>query len=629
MKLLLVEDDPAIRLMLTEAFTLQHWGVEPAPDGLVGLELGSRNDYDLILLDIGLPKLDGIAVCKQLRSRGCQTPILLLTGQDSPEAQVVGLDAGADDYITKPFNLEVVLARVRAVARKGKSVAPVLTWDNLQVNSTSGEVSYHDQMIHLTAKEFGLLELFLLNPKRIYSRRAILDQLWDMADSPGEETVSTHIKCVRQKLKAAGAADPFETVHGLGYRLRAEPSAQPAETAKGRRGGEGQPPQDLPVNSPQPESTLADQTSPQTARRVTARVWNQFKAQYWQQVETLAAFVEALTPGVASSQQQEIQYLAHKLVGSLGMFGLLSASQQARDLEQLMKASVLDAVQIAQAAQWVEGLKQTLLQAQDEPPAQVQAALGPDASRVALILIVDDDHLLAERLRIEAIAWNVQVEVAPDLAVARQMIDQAPPSLILLDLGFPGAENGLMLMRELMQHRPEIPVVVFTAGEDLRDRVAAAQLGASAFLQKPLPTCEILKTVTDVLQHRTRSSQDRVLIVDDDPAFLALLSGLLANHGIEVTGVSQPQQFWQVLEHCRPKLLLLDLEMPEFNGLELCQVVRTDPQWQHLTVLFISAHTEADRIAQAYTAGADDYLSKTLPETELVSRILNRIKRQR
>lgn len=610
MKALLIEDDRAIGDILADALTDYHWVVERALDGETGLALSQSQEYDLILLDIGLPKVDGITVCKQLRSQRCETPILLLTGQNSAEAQIAGLDAGADDYVTKPFNLDIVLARVRAVVRKGKSTAPLVTWKNIQLDPARGEVQCNDKVINLRAKEFGLLELFLLNPKRIFSRRAILDHLWDFAHSSGEETVSTHVKCVRQKLKAAGAPDPIETVHGLGYRLRSPQvdSALPSQTEK------------APLTN-----GLTSSRSRQKAQAVTSKVWHQFKTQYAEQIETL---INTLKPGLTATQQQECKDLAHKLVGSMGMFGLLEASQRARDLEQLMKTPALAPDQIEQAIQWVEFLKQAIAQAQVTLPPKLQPLPNQqtDSNSSAQVLIVDDDLWLADCLRIEAIAWQLQVEIATDLTVARQMIAQNPPSMILLDLGFPGEESGLTLMHELKQRSPEIPVVIFTAKEDLRARVEAARLGVSAFLQKPLPAHEILKTVTNVLNRKSDSPQkDRLLIVDDDPEFLNALSQRLAVQGLQVTTTAKPQEFWQVLSACNPNMLILDMEMPEFNGVELCQVVRADPKWQYLKVLFLSAHTETDVIAQAYAAGADDYISKTSPVNDLIARILYRV----
>ncbi|MBD1909345.1 MULTISPECIES: response regulator [unclassified Leptolyngbya] len=619
MKLLLIEDDLAIGEILTNTLTLHHWVVERATDGQMGLEMAAQQFYDLILLDIGLPKLDGLTVCKRLRRNGYENPILLLTGQDSVSAQVAGLDAGADDYVTKPFDIDVLLARVRALVRKGKSTT--LTWGTIQLDTISGEVTSEGKPVRLTAKEFSLLELFLRNPRHLYSRRAILDRLWNAADSPGEETVSTHIKCLRQKLKALGSADPIETVHGIGYRLRDPQTAAPSNLLE------------FPtLKTPEPPAP-APTAAQQKAQAVTFKVWNQFKTQYLEQIRALESLVTSLQPQADSpSQQQAIQQLAHKLVGSMGMFGLMEASQQAKQIEQLMQGSSLNSLQIQEARQRVGVLRDTIEQAQMVQPPKVQApklhsaTSRPTAS--GYILIVDDDLLLAERLRIEAIAWDFQVEIANDLTTARDLIAQAPPRIILLDLNLSEAEDGLTLIRELERRSPPIPVIIMTAREDLSDRIAATRLGVSAFLRKPLPAYEILKTVTDVLSRKPPQNRgDRILIVDDDPGFLKLLFSLLAVEGVHVSTSNQPQTFWQALATCNPDVLILDLEMPEFNGIELCQVVRADPQWQHLKILFLSSHTEARRMAEAYAAGADDYISKSMSGPELVAQILHRLNR--
>jgi len=599
MKLLLIDDDRGIGTMLADACTSQDWVLEQADDGETGLALALSQAYDLILLDLQLPAMDGITVCKRLRTGGYRHPILLLTGQDSPDSQVEGLDAGADDYVTKPFELEVLLARIRALGRKGKSLPSVITWESLQLDQRHGSVQCHSTPIHLTAKEYCLLELFLLNPKRIYSRRAILDRLWDFADSPGEATVSTHIKCIRQKLKAAGSADPIETVHGLGYRLRSPTTAPP------------------PLDSRQ-----------EKVQAVVAKVWNQFKTHYLEQTHTLTSLIQALQPQTADVRIQEIRQIAHQLAGSMGMFGFMAASQQAKQLEQLMQADALEATQIETAKQYAQFLTQAIAGAQATLPPTLQpwSAQGSSPALAARLLIVEDDRLFADRLRIEAIAWNLEVEIATDLGVARQMIAQRPPSLILLDLSFPGEENGLDLLRQLAQTQPHIPVVILTASEDLRDRVVAARLGGQAFLHKPLPAYEILKTATHVLYRTTQvSSGDRVLIVDDDPAFLQALSLHLETAGMQVSACAKPEEFWHALAAANPEALILDLEMPAFDGVELCQVVRADPHWQRLKVIFLSAHREAAAIARAYAAGADDYLDKTTPIADVVARIQHRI----
>lgn len=620
MKLLLIEDDRATADILAETLMINHWIVERATDGETGLKLAQAQEYDLILLDIDLPKIDGITICKKLRNQGCETAILLLTGKDSTEAQIAGLDAGADDYIIKPLNLKILLARVRAIFRKRKTppLPKVTVYENIRLDSTSGEVTCEGIPLRLTAKEYCLLELFLLNPKRIFSRRAILDRLWDFADAPGEETVNTHVKCLRQKLKAAGATDPIETIYGLGYRLRSPQIAT------------------LPVRetktTSESNSQIDKSTNQQKAQAVTSKVWNQFKSKYLEQVETLAQLLEILKTGEFSSkQQQEAASLAHKMVGSLGMFGLIDAAQQAKQIELLLKAIPLQSIEVQEAMRLAGSLQQIVEKAQTVLPPKVQEnpQISPPTYSSSRILIVDDDLQLADRLRIEAIAWKIQVEIATDLNVARLMIDQSPPSLILLDLTFPGAEDGLSLLRELQGRSPKIPVIIFTAREDLSDRIAAARLGASIFLHKPLPPYEILKTVTDVLKQKPQEAEsNRVLMVDDDPGFLQLLSILLSSYGLEVTTTHHPLEFWQVLTSCNPDVLILDFEMPEFDGIELCKVVRADRQWQHLKVLFLSAHQEPDAIAKAYSAGADAYINKSMPGNELATQILYRLYRE-
>lgn len=225
MRILLVEDDERIADALAEDLTDQHYTVDVAYDGRAGLELNDAFIYDLILLDLMLPEIDGIAVCRQLRAQGCYTPVLMLTARDTTTDKVLGLDAGADDYMVKPFELEELSARIRALLRRGNAaLPPVLEWENLRLDPNTCEVSYRGQFLALTPKEYQLLELFLRNGRRVFSRTQILDHLWSFDAPPAEDTVKMHIRGIRQKLKAVGApGDLIETVYGLGYRLAQNP----------------------------------------------------------------------------------------------------------------------------------------------------------------------------------------------------------------------------------------------------------------------------------------------------------------------------------------------------------------------------------------------------------------------
>ena len=222
MKILLVEDDAYLAEALSEALADQLYVVEIASDGEAAWEQIITVEYDLILLDVMLPKLDGIQLCQRLRSRGYSLPILMITARDTSTDKVIGLDAGADDYMVKPIDLQELLARIRALLRRGgASSPPILVWGDLQLDPALYEVSYKDQTLRLTPKEYSLLELLLRNGRRILSRSIIIEHLWSLENSPEEDTVKAHIKSLRYKLRAVSAPDDLiETVHGLGYRLK-------------------------------------------------------------------------------------------------------------------------------------------------------------------------------------------------------------------------------------------------------------------------------------------------------------------------------------------------------------------------------------------------------------------------
>lgn len=221
MKILLVEDDHRIAQAIAEALMDQKYTVEVAREGEMGLYLAETNNFDLIVLDVMLPKLDGITLCQRLRQGGNQTPILMLTARDTSQDKVQGLDVGADDYVIKPFDMPELLARIRALLRRGTiPFSPILEWENIRLSPSECQVFYGGKPLALTPKEYGLLELLLRHGSQLLSRSAILDHLWTWEDPPGEETVKVHIRSLRQKLKATGApANLIETVYGMGYRL--------------------------------------------------------------------------------------------------------------------------------------------------------------------------------------------------------------------------------------------------------------------------------------------------------------------------------------------------------------------------------------------------------------------------
>lgn len=356
MKILLVEDDKPTATLLSEALAAQYYTVDVAADGQTGLDLASNCEYDLLLLDLVIPKLDGISLCRQVRSQGYQKPILLLTAKDSNTDIVRGLDAGADDYVTKPYALSELMARIRALLRRRETnlTPAVLAWEALQLNLTSAEVTYTGHKLSLTPKEYSLLELFLRNQQRIFSRSAIIDRLWSIDASPSEGAVTNLIKDLRQKLKLAGmTVDLIETVYGLGYRLKTPPNIK---VQSGIPSGE---------ESKETERQ-GDKNSKKRQQGLVSvnKVLERFRDTFASQVSILEQAEQALRVNkLSQTLRQSASQEAHKLVGGLGTFGYHTGSNLAQTIEQLLTGDTpLDQTKTSQLSQLLSNLKQELSQ---------------------------------------------------------------------------------------------------------------------------------------------------------------------------------------------------------------------------------------------------------------------------
>ena len=222
MRILLVEDDDRIATPLCEDLRHQNYIIDWAEDGLSGLHHSQAADYDLILLDLMLPQLDGISLCRQLRSEGYSGFILMLTAKDATTDKVLGLDAGADDYLIKPFELEELAARIRALARRPVQMQQSqLRAGKLSLCPQTHAVNYEHRQLSLTPKEFLLLEHLMEHPGQVFTRTMLLDKLWELDRESSEATIRTHLTNLRRKIRQAGCPTTvIETVYGVGYRLK-------------------------------------------------------------------------------------------------------------------------------------------------------------------------------------------------------------------------------------------------------------------------------------------------------------------------------------------------------------------------------------------------------------------------
>jgi two-component system, OmpR family, response regulator len=221
MRVLVAEDDVKMAGLLKRGLEEEGYAVDVARTGAEALWAGSENPYDVVLLDVMLPDLDGLEVCRRLRTANRWAPVLMLTARDAVPDRVAGLDAGADDYLAKPFSFSELLARMRALVRRGPSERPaVLSAGDLELDPATKRVRREGRPIDLTPKEFALLEYFMRHPGEVLSRTRLIEHVWDFAYDGDSNVVDVYVRYLREKVDRPFDRQTIETVRGTGYRLR-------------------------------------------------------------------------------------------------------------------------------------------------------------------------------------------------------------------------------------------------------------------------------------------------------------------------------------------------------------------------------------------------------------------------
>ena len=360
-KILSIENDHIIAAALMGLMTQQHYIVESVQDVNWAWQLLKQSQYDLIVMDVTLPELNGISLCNRIRSHSIKTPIVIIANEGPMSEKTVGLDAGADDYLVKPFHPEELCARIRALLRRSVPATDMFCfdWGNLHLNPVSAEVRHCSDVLPLTPKEFALLELFLRNPQQVFSCSLILDKIWPYPDAPSEEAVRTHIKGLRQKLKAGGIQrDPIETVYGMGYRLGEAPIDLSCPVVNSPENSPESLSEITPktANIPAPKSSSEDtdtmairKTDPEPTQALIRQIWMQSYDRIQFQIETVQAGINSLlNPEFQATADSQClvaaQREAHTLSGSLEIFGFMKASKIAEHIELgFLNPAVLDA----------------------------------------------------------------------------------------------------------------------------------------------------------------------------------------------------------------------------------------------------------------------------------------------
>ncbi len=619
MRILLIDDDETLIDILRISFGEQNYAIDAVGDGEEGWIYGSTYTYNLIILDWSLPKLDGITLCQRFRNHGYNTPILLLTARNGSQNKIKGLDAGADDYLSKPFDTEELAARIRALLRRSSSnSANILSWGDLQLNPSTGEVTYGGQLILLTAKEYSLLELFLHHSQEVFSIEDIIENLWSSMEYPAEATVRSHLRRLRNQLRLAGLPeDPIETVRGRGYCLKPTPQNHKL----------------IPDNS---ASSPANKDS-KYLRHLSAltTAWEKYRHKTKEQLTTLELAINDWKHGkISNRDRQAAQLIAHSLAGNLGLFGFDTGSQLARELEQLLQTNNINQKeQLLSSENIIYKLHQEL-NITDNSCQKISDRLRENNP---LLLIVDDDTQFTKNLTQEANSKGIKTAIASTPDLARTWLDSKknsdlPNAVILrIDFATPVYQQGLpleslSLIAEFKLHTPSIPVIVIADSDQVQDRLQVARHGGYFYLKRPVTPTQIIAFYQQVLERFSQGK--KIMVIDDDVELLQALPSVLKPWKFKLTTLNDPRQFWDVLPTVNPNLLVLDIEMPYISGIELCKVLRNHPYWRKLPVLFLSIHTDVDIREQVFINGADDFVNKPFVGKQLAARILSCLERR-
>ncbi|KPQ35430.1 MAG: Response regulators consisting of a CheY-like receiver domain and a winged-helix DNA-binding domain [Phormidesmis priestleyi Ana] len=637
MRVLLVDDDNALSKLLSQHLSEQNYVVDRVTDGETGWAYAATFEYDLVILDWVLPQLNGIRLCQRLRQQGYEMPVLLLTTKDQQTDKIQGLEAGADDYVVKPFDMAELLVRIRVLLRRSHAeTESALHWGDLCLDPVSCQVTYQRQPVSLTAKEYAMLELFLHHSHQTFSATTLLDRVWPSEEFPSEATVRSHIRGLRQKLKRAGAsADLIETVHGLGYRLKAPPIDH-AQSGK-------------QVDRDREAHYLAGLT----------QAWQAHKGESLERWNSLVQLAHSLTANegeaflsppnsvgtrsLSEQQQTQARQIAHTLAGTLGTFGLMEGYRLALQIETLLlhADTTLSPSQITQ----LHTLVTTLGHALDESPKLVCPI--ENAPETPSLLIVDvNDMPYIQQLIALAVAKGLDPTVVASIEAAAQTLSLGspidtttellaqPPELVLINLvasetnsilDEPILQRLLQFIGQITQRWPQLPVVVITPQADFGNRLDLVRRGSTIILEYPVVPADVLDLIgqSTHLNHRL----SKIMIVDDDAHYLKQVIQLLHPWNFQITPLTSPQRFWSLFNQVCPDLVILDVEMPHISGFELCQVLRSHVQWQHLPIVFMSVHSDRDMQDRAFALGADDYIIKPIQGKSLAYRLLNRLKR--
>lgn len=356
-------------------------------------------------------------------------------------------------------------------------------------------------------------------------------------------------------------------------------------------------------------------------------VWERSRDVVLSRVVVLEGAVTALLAGnLPPESRRQAEREAHKLAGTVGTFGFWAASKLAREAEDLLAGSEpigpADTLRLSNLALQIRrDLERPADEASPVPDEEEEQNIGVRRPR---LVVVDEDVEFRDRVTAEARGIGVEAIGVPSANDARGLLADA--KALVLDLAVPDA--GLSFLEETRASYPTLPVVVISSADVFQDRVDAARLGGRGFLQRPVRPAQIFDVLRDALVV-SRDELPTIVAVDDDPTVLSMITGLLEPMGAHVVKCADPLRALSFLVEFAPDLVMLDVDMPELNGIELCRVLRNDPRWAAVPILFLTDQDDPDNVTRMFEAGADDFVRKPVTGAELLARVRNRLERTR
>lgn len=657
MKILLVENKENIINELLNIFSQHNYIVDVVRDGDLGWKYSTAFEYDLIIIDIITPKIDGISLCKKLRTEGYFTPILLLTEQGSLTARINGLDAGADDYLVQPYHQAELISRIRALIRRcSTNPLPILSWENLLLNQSTCEVSYDEIPLQLTNTEYELLALMMRDSQHVFSSEELIDRLWSSEDFPSPATVRSHIRRLRQKLSEAGApTDLISTVHGRGYYLKPL-----IDNINNRdilhRNSKKNNDEVIIVNKSavlELEKVNAKNKYPKSSSiyqeylNYLNELWSKEKQGYINSIEKLSQAILSLNSFNENSENRtNILHIYHQLIGAFGIFGLSygmrilnyckniitsestpfndSACLEIYESLTQLKRHLSNNQIIENNANFNSYLKLFIVTNKAISHGQRIIQLGIELKVIIHFIIISDEGFgndITSGFNQSKPEFNILYPDVVLILLSDNLVISKKENLSIIE-----NKNVIDIYNLFVDSHP---FVEFYISSDFKVR-QIYQIKKQKDIFTLIDTSifsHLTPAITQIAELLDHLKEVHVIIIDSDEDWLYSIPSVIKQKGFTATTLADDSQFWTVLELIHPDALIIEYKSPQIDSTEICRLIRNHPYWNYLPILLLVDSLKFENQSLLYQVGADDILFKPISINELANRISLRLKR--